>query len=854
MYRWLLLGALLAACGDNQMPNETGDDAAVPGNPRIVAPATLTVVEGDHQSFLVTLTEDPRRDITIAVASRDEATATIGTPSITLTSANYAIGEQVTVLGTEDDGDVVNDMATIELSIDGVVQKRIDATVFDNDVQQIVVDTSSLTIDEGGTGTFTARLARQPAATVVAMVTSDAPATAAPMPSTLTFMPADYAVPQTVTVSAPADSNTANGATSIHVGDVATALTQSVHVDVIDHDVQSLLISTTHVDVLEGATATFTVALAYDPQTTLYLQVQSSDSTTASVAASSLAFDSTNYSTPHVVTITGSDDSDRLNETATITLAGTYTGSVSVAVKDDDDIIATGPITMFEGRTATVSVHLANDPGPSGQVVDIGVVSGNLMTSTSSLTFTTADYATDQVVQVYAPVDPSASSTSATVRASYPGQTPRDVGITIYSRSNAGTIQSITLTHENFFADATGWLDLTFTPDTLWPGDGRLVITFPAGYDLSAAALVSTTADGMLAISSATTSTITLVRSGGTTLYNPASVTIRLGGIHNPIVPGSYAVTVTTQTSAGDTLDQGTKNDGISAVYMPNATITLADLAPGATGNATATFTTVTSWPGDGAFEIYFPIDFDVSNVTFVSQTGADGTFTAAMSAPYRVRISRTGGTTLPGGSQVSLTVGNITNPVTARATTMFEAMTESSTGTWINQAFPKGVTIGCPATMTKQWNRASNVPFGGDAWWTGLTSAGLLNFDSSDFLVLDDFQFSMPAGATVAGIRFDVDRRTTSGWPVVDTEVHVVKGGTIGTAVDEASSAQWPWYSYATTTYGGATDVWGQTWSAADIESSTFGIAIAAHVVMAGNTSSVDVGHATATVYLSCP
>jgi hypothetical protein len=261
----------------------------------------------------------------------------------------------------------------------------------------------------------------------------------------------------------------------------------------------------------------------------------------------------------------------------------------------------------------------------------------------------------------------------------------------------------------------------------------------------------------------------------------------------------------------------------------------------------------VTSWPGDGAFEIYFPLDFDVSNVTFVSQTGVDGTFAAAMSAPYRVRISRSGRTRLPGGSQVSLTVGNITNPATARATSIFEAMTESSTGTWINEAFPNGVTIGCPATMTKPYNAQRNMAFGGDAWMMWGSGAGIWQLESSDLLVLEDFRFVMPAGATVAGIQFDVERQLEWGdWPTVDSAIRAVKSGAIG-AFDESSTTQWPW-PYQTQTYGGPTDLWGQTWAPADIESGTFGIAIAAKAVTPGMTSNPTVRNVTATVYLSCP
>jgi hypothetical protein len=212
--------------------------------------------------------------------------------------------------------------------------------------------------------------------------------------------------------------------------------------------------------------------------------------------------------------------------------------------------------------------------------------------------------------------------------------------------------------------------------------------------------------------------------------------------------------------------------------------------------------------------------------------------------------VTRAGGTLLAGGSTVSLTIGNITNPATAQATTFFEVATESASGAWINSAFPPGVTIGCPATITKSSNHQRDVAFGGDVWGVG-GGAYIAQLESSDFAVFDDFQIMMPAGATVAGIQFDVERRNT-GWPVVDSAIRAVRNSSVGT-VDEAATAQWP-FSYQTQSYGGATDLWGQTWSAADIESSTFGAAIAARAVTSGMTGTVTVRNVSATVYLSCP
>lgn len=60
------------------------------------------------------------------------------------------------------------------------------------------------------------------------------------------------------------------------------------------------------------------------------------------------------------------------------------------------------------------------------------------------------------------------------------------------------------------------------------------------------------------------------------------------------------------------------------------------------------------------------------------------------------------------------------------------------------------------------------------------------------------------------------------------DHRVRIVKGGVIG-ATDKASVTAWPG-TLAYTTYGGEADLWGETWTVADINSTTFGVAISGY------------------------
>lgn len=86
----------------------------------IVAPTTLSLVEGESGSFTVVLTSEPTADVTITVTSTDPGAATVSPASLTFTNANWNSAQAVTVSGI-DDGDPrgPNRNATIALTLTG---------------------------------------------------------------------------------------------------------------------------------------------------------------------------------------------------------------------------------------------------------------------------------------------------------------------------------------------------------------------------------------------------------------------------------------------------------------------------------------------------------------------------------------------------------------------------------------------------------------------------------------------------------------------------------------------------------------------------------------------------------------
>jgi hypothetical protein len=846
--RCQLLLFVVAACGDGQ-PVEGDASVTPPTPPLIEAPASITLVEGESTTFSVSVAP-VSESVLVDIAPLALSVVTVTPHALTFDAEH--ITAEMTVATENDDDNVINETTDILLAIEGGDSHHIMTRVIDNDVQQIVADATNLTLTESTTATFNVRLARRPSAPVTLTVWSDAPQIAAVNPATLTFAPASYNVPLPVTVTGAVDTNTANGTAHVYVGQVSNVTDARVDVSVTDDDVQALVLSATNVPLTEGTSGTFSVSLAFDPLQATSVQLQSSDITAAAVTSPTLQFNSSNYNIPQPVTIVATDDVDQLNESVTLSLSGAGSGSVTVPVLDND-LIRVQTSTVWEGLDNQFYVSLADKPGIAGLTLSIQVLSGDVTVSPSSLFIANGDYTSGHSIHVLPIVDYNSNADrQAAIRVSAPGQTPRDITFTIEDRI-PGSLNYVSLRHENSGAGAIGFMDITLAPTNTWPADGRVVISLPAGFDASAATFVSSSADGSYSFA-ATTSSMTVSRTNG--WPSSASFTLRLGNVRNPPVSGTYQIGVSTKTGSGDPLDSGTGSDYITVGPLSGATVTLGDTQPGATTTATIAFTGRNPWPADGKLEIYFPTVLDVSAATVSAQSGVDGTFTTAVSGAV-VTLTRSGGTPTAGGTPISITLANVVNPPTAQATYSFRLVTETSTGTSIDIGFPKGVVIGCPATITKAPQRGTNLPFGGNPWQyaDGVTSpswgtdvAYIYSCVASDYLVASDFQFTIPSGATVTGIRFDVEREYVN-YNAVDSSVRIIKS-TLG-STDRASTALW---TKQPVSFGGPTDLWGETWTAADIESSTFGIAMAVNAVTPTTPAYVRVGYVSATVYLSCP
>merc|ERR1711981_908489 len=172
------------------------------------------------------------------------------------------------------------------------------------------------------------------------------------------------------------------------------------------------------------------------------------------------------------------------------------------------------------------------------------------------------------------------------------------------------------------------------------PKDGKVVVTFPAGFDLATAAPAATSAaeiDGTF-------------------------VTTAAGQV----------VTITRQDdgadkAAGAAIDTLTTVPlvAITAGAISSATVTPASLVASASGNAVLAFTMANPLPKDGKVVVTFPAGFDLATAAPAATSAAeiDGTFVTTVAGQVVTITRQDDGADEAAGAITDLTLSNIGNP-----------------------------------------------------------------------------------------------------------------------------------------------------------------------------------------------
>lgn len=359
-------------------------------------------------------------------------------------------------------------------------------------------------------------------------------------------------------------------------------------------------------------------------------------------------------------------------------------------------------------------------------------------------------------------------------------------------------------------------------------GTGRVSGAMTLGSTLNVTGI--TTLSSTLGVSGATTLSSTLGVSGGTVL----SSTLNVSGVTT--LSSTLGVTGGITTGGNLTVNGGgtsTFAGGITVTGTTtmNGTIT----ANGSNGVTISSPACVTTRSGI----VIGSVTCNLGNAGWTTSSGAlypnNSTWdilagsTATSSAKFAVL-------NMAGGTPAVTTTGNVgignTSPtqpihITKNGDTAIRMEGQNVPGiSWSGSSPSSGPNYTATGANTTgigstAWTNASNITASDDTYSSVTLAAGA----ASNYIKATNFGFAIPNGSTINGIVVEFEKKTDQGNNTNDNAVRIVKGGSIG-STDKSSALAWA-NNDAYTSYGSSSDLWGTTWTVADINGSTFGAAL---------------------------
>ena len=288
-----------------------------------------------------------------------------------------------------------------------------------------VTPTNNLhTSSSGGTGTFTVVLDRAPYSDVTIPVSSSDLSEGTVDKPSLTFTPANYAVPQAVTVTGQPDGlPVPSVAYQINLGPAASAdprysgmAVSGVAALNYNGSVPGVVLSKSSVTTSQsGQTDTFAVSLNTQPTADVVIGLLSSDLGQATVSPASVTFTIDNWATPQTITVTGVNNSVAAGNVGyTVVTAPAVSADPSYNGLNGPDVSGInlgvnvagfalsppGVVVNESGTTATFTVALTSKPV---QNVAVTLASSNPAKGTGSptlMTFTPGNWSKPQTATV----------------------------------------------------------------------------------------------------------------------------------------------------------------------------------------------------------------------------------------------------------------------------------------------------------------------------------------------------------------------------------------------------------------------------------------------------------------------
>ena len=391
---------------------------------------TYSAAEGKSATVTVTLSEDPKRPLTIPITSTAQGSTTADDYTFTATQVTFASGQTSKTLNfsaaqdtTADHGDSVKlgFGSSLPPGVTEGTDNETTVTIIDDDPAVTVsFGAATYSVDESGTVDVTLTLSADPqrplSIPVSAVGQSGATAADYEPPGSVTFASGDTT--KTLTFTPENDTVDDDGEkVKLSFGTlppgVTAGTTSSTVVSINDDDDPEVTVrfgnAAYSVNEKNNGTVTVTVGLSADPERTVSIPLSTSygggaDSTAISGIPSSVSFST--GETSKTFTVTARDDFiDNDGRTATISF-GTLPSRVTegstdetvVTVTDDDTrgftiTPTSATATVGENATTTYTITLKSEPSDTVTVtVNDPTDSDDATASPSTLSFTPAQY------------------------------------------------------------------------------------------------------------------------------------------------------------------------------------------------------------------------------------------------------------------------------------------------------------------------------------------------------------------------------------------------------------------------------------------------------------------------------
>lgn len=371
---------------------------------------------------------------------------------------------------------------------------------------------------------------------------------------------------------------------------------------------------------------------------------------------------------------------------------------------------------------------------------------------------------------------------------SAPGNIISSDGAVTADTLTSGVLTATDVAPENLVVSSTQLHTIVFTTANPLAADGRIVITYPSGFDTSLANGASCVGINGSVITTTSTNQVILTRSGGTSTASSQTIECVIRDVRNRNSAGSSGTyTITTTNSLGTTIDNATAaaDTYINPVALTTLNVQPVSLVQNAVNDHDITFTSSVAIPQEARITVQYGVGYSLSGATSGTCTGFDGSISTTSSSGVVTLARGANGTTVVSGAKACRIFG-IMNPASTGSTGIYTINILDKTGIILGTGTTTADVITTPGTLTSTDVQLGSLQAG------ATTTATLLftyanGFPSDGRIQLDfpsGFQTTGASQVTCAGINGG-EIVTTSGTQVI---IITRDGSAAGTASGSAS------------------------------------------------------------------